>query len=124
MSEQLLWLAGDFKVDERLVPWEDLISSDTLLTELGHRLRRCGWPLRNFAEIRQELLRLHERWKKQQCKSASFLEWAAKYPHIWIDKSDDEDDIFMPSTKVKSTSSSKGKSTSSLNGKSTSSSKG
>jgi hypothetical protein len=38
--------------------------------------------------------------------------------------SEDEDDIFMPSTKAKSTASSKGKSTASSKGKSTASSKG
>ena len=44
MSECLLRLAADFRVDNILVPWEELISSDTLLNELAHALSRCGWP--------------------------------------------------------------------------------
>ena len=35
MSQRLVWLAGDFRVDNRQIPWEELISSDTLLTQLG-----------------------------------------------------------------------------------------
>ena len=123
MSEKLLRLASDFKVDNRVVPWDELISSDTLLTELGHALRRCGWPLRTHAEIRQELLRIHERWKQQQHKSESYLRGARKFPYLWIEEEDDYDDIFMPSITGKSSSSTKGKSTSSSKGKSTSSSR-
>jgi hypothetical protein len=124
MSERLLWLAGDFKVDNRIVLWDELISTDTLLNELGHALTRCGWPRRTFEEIRQELLRLRGRWNKQQYKSESYLRYAAKNPFLWSADSDDEDDIFMPSSNDKTTASSKGKSTASLKGKSTASSKG
>jgi hypothetical protein len=98
MSEELLLLAIDFRVDNRLVPWDELIGSDTLLTELGYALTRSGpWPLRTAAEIRQELLRLQERWKKTCSKSASYPEWATRPPLFWVYKSEDEDDIFMPS---------------------------
>jgi uncharacterized membrane protein YgcG len=125
MSEELLLLAIDFRVDNRLVPWDELIGSDTLLTELGYALTRSGpWPLRTSAEIRQELLRMHERWKKKCSKSASYPEWATRPPFFWVYESEDEDDIFMPSVLGKSSSSSKGKNTSSSKGKSSSSSKG
>jgi hypothetical protein len=66
---------------------------------LGHALCRCGWPARTFAEIRKELLRLHGRWKKQEHKSETFLKTAAEHTYLWTAESEDEDDIFMPSTK-------------------------
>jgi hypothetical protein len=57
MAEALLLAAAEFKVDGRFVPWDELIESDTLLTELGYFLRRRGpWPLRTCTEIRQELV--------------------------------------------------------------------
>ena len=61
MSRCLLDLAADFRVDNKIVQWEKLISSDTLLNELAHALSRCGWPSRTFEEIREELLRLQGR---------------------------------------------------------------
>src|SRR3989337_2002758 len=124
MYECLLSLAFDFKIDNRIVPWDELLSSDTLLNELAHALSRCGWPSRTFEEIRKELLRLHGRWKKQQHKGESYLKFAAENTFLWTADSEDEDDIFMPSTKAKSTASSKGKSSASSKGKSSASSKG
>lgn len=125
MSRELLWLAGDFKVDNRIVPWDELISSDTLLTELSHQLYKCNFPLRTSTEIWQELLRLHERWKKHsEGKSESYLQWARKHPLLWVEEEESNEDIFMPSKTGKSFSSSKGKSTAPSKGKSTSSSKG
>ena len=115
MSECLLRLAADFRVDNILVPWEELISSDTLLNELAHALSRCGWPSRTFEEIRKELLRLHGRY----LKCGRYLKLGAKHTYLWSADSEDEDDIFMPpllgsaSSKGKSSASSKGKSSSS-----------
>ena len=63
MSECLLHLAADFRVDNILVPWEELISSETLLNELAHALSRSGWPSRTFEEIRIKLLRLANNFK-------------------------------------------------------------
>ena len=128
MSQCVLRLAANFEVDNRIVPWDELINSDTLLRELGQAFTRSGWPSRTVKEIRKELLRLHERWKKQQHKSPSYLRIAAENTCLWTDESDDEDVIFMPSKKAKTTSSSKdkAKTTSSSKGKenTTSSSKG
>jgi hypothetical protein len=120
MSQCLLRLAANFKIDNTIVPWDELISSDTLMNELSHALSRCGWPSRTFEEIRKELLRLHGRWKKIEHKSV----FAAKHTFLWTDDSEDEDDIFMPSTKATTTASSKGKSSASSKGKSSASSKG
>lgn len=120
-----MWLVGDFKVDNRIVPWDELISSDTLLTELSHQLYKCNFPLRTSTEIWQELLRLYERWKKHsEGKSESYLQWARKHPLLWVEEEESDEDIFMPSKTGKSSSSSKGKSTAPSKGKSTSSSKG
>ena len=123
MSKCLLRLAANFEIDNRIVPWDELISSDTLLNELGHALTRSGWPPRTFEEIRKELLRLHGRWKKQQHKSSSFLKITTDHTFLWSANSEDKDDIFMPSTKAKTTASSKGKSSASSKGKSSASTK-
>ena len=96
MSKCLLDLAVDFRVDNILVPWEKLISTDILLYELALALSRCGWPSRTFEEIWEELLRLQGRWMKQQSKSETYLKFAAKHTFLWTDDSEDEDDIFMP----------------------------
>jgi len=125
MSECLLSLAFDFKIDNRIVPWDELLGSDTILNELAHALRRSGWPERTYEEVRKELLRLHERWKKVvQTKSETFLRIAAEHTYLWTADSEDEDDIFMPSTKGKSTASSKAKSSTSSKAKTAASSKG
>src|SRR6266516_3633643 len=115
MSECLLDLVAEFKVDNILVPWDKLISTDTLLNELAHALNRCGWPSRTFEEIREELLRLQGRWMKQQSKGETYLKVAAKHTFLWTEDSEDEDDIFMPS-QGKTSSSSKGKSSASAKG--------
>ena len=79
MSQCLLHLAADFRVDNILVPWKELISSDTLLNELAHALSRCGWPSRTFEEIRKELLRLHGRY----LKCGRYLKLGAKHTYLW-----------------------------------------
>jgi hypothetical protein len=112
MSQRLLWLAGDFNIDNRIVQWEELLGSDTLLNELGIRLSRRGWPSRTPKEIRQELVRLHGRWEKKSKKwSESTRSYMAKDPTWWMDDSEDEDDIFMPPVRgnKSASSSSKGK---------------
>ena len=121
-----MWCAADLRVDNKIVPWEELLSSDTLLNEVRHTLRRHGWPSRTPEEIRQELLSLHGRWKRQSFKSEASRRFATNHPYLWVDESEDDDDNFMPSaasSKGKSAASSKGKSAASSNGKSAASSK-
>ena len=117
-------------MDNRIVPWDELTGSDTIMNELAHELRRSGWPERTYEEVRKEL-RLHERWKKVvEPKSETFRRTAANNPCLWTEESEDEDDIFMPplpgstSSKGKSSASSKGKSSASSKGKSSASTKG
>ena len=131
MSRTLLRLATDFRMDNRIVPWDELTGSDTIMNELAQELHRSGWPERTYEEVRIELLRLHARWKKVvEPESETFRRTAEKHPFLWTEESEDEDDIFMPplpgsaSLKGKSSASSKGKSSSSSKGKSSSSSKG
>src|SRR3989337_275978 len=109
MSQCLLRLASNFEIDNTIVQWDELISSDTILNELAHALSKCGWPARTYEEIWKELLRLHVRWKKQQHKSATFLRTAREHTYLWTEESEDEDGIFMPSSKAKTPASSKGK---------------
>ena len=121
MSRTLLRLATDFRMDNRIVPWDELTGSDTIMNELAHELRRSGWPERTYEEVRKELLRLHARWKNVvEPKSETFRRTAAKNTFLWTEESEDEDDIFMPplpgsaSSKGKSSSSSKCKSSASM----------
>ena len=82
-----------------------------------------SWPERTYEEVRQELLRLHERWKKVvEPKSETFRRTAEKHPFLWTEESEDDDDIFMPP--LPGSASSKGKSSTSTKGKSSASSKG
>ena len=131
MSRTLLRLATDFRMDNRIVPWDELTGSDTIMNELAHQLRRSGWPERTYEEVRKELLRLHERWKKVvELKSETFRRTTSKNPFLCTEESEDEDDIFMSplpgsaSSKGKNSASSKGKSFASMEGKRTASSKG
>ena len=128
MSRTLLRLATDFRMDNRIVPWDELTGSDTIMNDLAHGLRRYEWPERTYEEVRKELLTLHARWKKVvEPKSETFRRTAAKNTFLWTEESEDEDDIFMPplpgsaSSKGKVSASSKGKSSSSSKGKSSAS---
>ena len=131
MSSTLLRLATDFRMDNRIVLWEEFTGSDTIMNELAHQLRRSGWPERTYEKVRKELLRLRARWKNVvEPKSETFRRIAENHPFLWTEESEDEDDIFMPplpgsaSSKGKSSASSKGKSTASSKSKSSASSKG
>ncbi len=131
MSSTLLRLATDYRLVNRLVPWDDLAGSDTIMYELAHQLRRSGWPEGTYEEVSKKLLRLDARWKKVvETKSETYRRTAENHPFLWTEESDDEDDIFMPplpgsaSSKGKSSSSSKGKVSASSKGKSSSSTKG
>jgi HD-like signal output (HDOD) protein len=110
MSIELLRCATAVRKDNNIVPFEELLSSDTLLAEVGKAVCQKGWPWRFPDELRQELLRMHARWKKQKFMSEDTRELVANTPSAWIDESEDEDDLFMPSSKARSVASSKGKS--------------
>ena len=127
MSERLLQIAAEFKVDNKLVPWDELISYPPHLLELAAALYRQGWPSRTCKEVRKELLRLHARWKKKvpTFKTEKAMRWAESHPFEWVEESEDEDDIFMPpSSKGKGAASSKTKGAASSKGKGAASSKG
>ena len=84
MSRTLLRLATDFRMDNRIVPWDELTGSDTIMNELAHELRRSGWPERTYEEVCKELLRLHGRWKKVvQTKSENFIRTAGEHTYLW-----------------------------------------
>ena len=132
MSECLLYGAGELRVDNKEIPWEELISSDSLLAELAVSFRRRGWPSRTPQEIRQELLRMRAKYDKKVVLGKFMNEgerlYFSKHPSTWVTESEDEDDIFMPigalSAKIKSAASSKSKGAASSKGKSAASSKG
>ena len=55
---------------------------------------------------------MHERWKKvsQRSRDEKFINWLENHPWSWVEESEDDDDIFMPSITAKRAASSKGKS--------------
>lgn len=94
MAEELLFCAGDFWVNNRLVPYEELISSDTLLGHLGTALQKRKWPLRTPQELRQELERLRVRWEEFSRKGLARPIHNLS-PSLWMDFSDYEDNDFV-----------------------------
>ena len=132
MSALLLRFTAEFKVDNKEIPFEDIVSHPPHLRELSAKLVRHGWPRRDSKEIEKELVRLHARWQKKKLtyrREADMLD-ALRKPILWVEESEDEDDIFMPSEESKkaaeaaAASSSKGKGAASSKGKGVASSKG
>ena len=146
MSALLLKSTAEFKVDNKEIPFEDIVSHPPHLRELSAKLARHGWPWRNYKEIEKELVRLHARWQKKKLTypTEAYMLDAFHHPMLWVEESEDEDDIFMPteaskraaaaaaaskgkgaaSSKRKAEASSKGKGAASSKGKGAASSKG
>ena len=66
MSALLLKFTAEFKVDNKEVSFEDIVTNPPHLRELSAKLSRHGWPSRTWREIREELLRMHARWQKKK----------------------------------------------------------
>ena len=133
MSALLLQFTVDFKVDNKKIPFQEIVSHPPYLRELSAKLARHGWPWRNYKEIEKERVRLHARWQKKKLtyRSEADMLSAFRKPILWVEESEDEDDIFMPteaskkaaaaaaaSSKDKGATSSKGKGAASSKGKS------
>ena len=97
MSIQLLRCATAVRRDNNIVPFEELLSSDTLLTQVGKAVCQKGWPWRFPDELRQELLRMHARWKKQKFMSEDTRELVANAPSSWIDETPSPAPSALPS---------------------------
>ena len=130
MSALLLRFTAEFKVDNKEIPFEDIVSHPPHLRELSAKLVRHGWPCRNWKEIEKELLRLHAWWQKKKVtyrSEADMLDALCK-PISWVEESEDEDDIFMPTEASKkaaaAAAASKGKGAASSKDKGEASSKG
>ena len=137
MSALLLQFTVDFKVDNKKIPFEDIVSHPPYLRELSAKLVRHGWPRRDSKEIEKELVRLYARWQKKKLayRSGADMLDALRTPMLWVEESEDEDDIFMPTeaskraaaaaaaSKDKGAASSKRKAEASSKGKSVASSK-
>ena len=130
MSALLLKFTAEFKVDNKEIPFEDIVSHPPYLRELSAKLVRHGWPCRNWKEIEKELLRLHSRWQKKKVtyRSEADMLDALRKPILWVEESEDEDDIFMPTEASKkaaaAAAASKGKGAASSKDKGEASSKG
>ena len=125
MSALLLSFTAEFKVDNKEIPFEDIVSHPPHLRELSAKLVRHGWPWRNWKEIEKELLRLHARWQKKKLTypTEAYMLDAFSHPMLWVEESEDEDDIFMPTEASKraakaAAAASKGKGAASSKGKS------
>ena len=130
MSALLLRFTVDFKVDNKKIPFEDIVSHPPYLRELSAKLVRHGWPRRDSKEIEKELVRLYARWQKKKLtyrSEADMLDTFRK-PILWVEESEDEDDIFMPTEASKkaaaAATASKGKGAASSKDKGVASSKG
>ena len=122
MSALLLQFTVDFKVDNKKIPFEDIVSHPPYLRELSAKLVRHGWPRRDSKEIEKELVRLYARWQKKKLayRSEADMLDAFRKPILWVEESEDEDDIFMPteaSKKAAAAAASKGKGAASSKGK-------
>ena len=123
ICERLLECASELRVDNREVEWEELISSNVLLTKLSTAFRQInGCPNRYPEECRKELLRLRARYEKRVV-NANFSNEAARrsfarFPSTWcIESEDDEDDFMPPTSKANSATSAKEKTAESSKGK-------
>ena len=130
MAPALLKSAREVMSDSKIATFEEFISSDALLTKVGKefQLYSYGDPLRKMparspGEIRYELIRLNSKWKKLIWKDEEEKTYLLENAHLWAEESEDDDDIFMPSSKGKRAASSKGKSAAPSKGKSASSAK-
>lgn len=88
--------------------FEEFISSDALLRKVGREFETWSFgiglgkmPARSPREIRCELIRLNEKWKKLTWKDEEEKQGLLKYPVRWAAESEDDDDIFEPSSKAK-----------------------
>ena len=85
MSRTLLRLATDFRMDNRIVPWDELTGSDTIMNELAHQLRRSGWPERTYEEVRQELPTHYiERYQRRSKQSNLLIQTFSPVRHCHL----------------------------------------
>jgi hypothetical protein len=125
MAKPLLDEARKVMRESKVDTFEEFISSDALLRKVGREFEKYsyGWPLKKMParsprEIRCELIRLNEKWKSLTWKNERDRERDYNFPWLWTVESEDDDDIFEPSSKAKKAASSKGKSAKSSKGKS------
>ena len=117
-------------MDNREVEWEELVSSNALLTKLSAAFRQIsGCPNRYPEEYRKELLRLRARYDKRvvngNFSNKPSRRSFARDPSTWcVESEDDADDFMPPSSKGKGDASSKGKGAASPKGKGAASSQG
>ena len=129
MSALLLQFTVDFKVHNKKIPFQDIVSHPPYLRELPAKLVRHGWPRRDSKEIEKELVSLYARWQKKKLayRSEADMLSAFRAPILWVEESEDEDDIFMPTKASKkaaaAAAASKGKGAASSKGKGAASSK-
>ena len=125
MAKPLLDEARKVMRESKVETFEEFISSDALLRKVGREFETWSYgypvkkmPARSPREIRCELIRLNEKWKTLTWKDEEEKERLLRCPARWAEESEDDDDIFEPSSKAKRVASPKGKSANSSKGKS------
>jgi hypothetical protein len=116
MAEYLLDSARYVMRESKIETFEEFISSDALLRKVGRKFETWSYgypvkkmPARSPREIRCELIRLNEKWQKLTWKDDEEKQRLFNCPTRSSDESEEDDDIFMPSSKAKRVASSKGK---------------
>ena len=101
-SEHLARLSSRLEVDGRVVPFHEILESESHLAMLGAKLCRDGFPYRTPLQISAEMLRIQEKFHRKVTMNLVHQTDADRHSYgrsrLWIISSDDDDD-FMPSSK-------------------------
>ena len=84
MSHCLLVAAGDYKIAKDM-DYVDILGSSSIFKKIGKCLPNNQLPVRTWEEIKEELLRIYERWER--ISNLKKFEAAFRDTPIYYDKS-------------------------------------
>ena len=101
-SEHLARLSSRLEVDGRVVPFHEILESESHLAMLGAKLCRDGFPYRTPHQISAEMIRIQDKFHRKVTMNPLHRTDADRNSYsrscLWIISSDDDDDC-MPSSK-------------------------
>jgi hypothetical protein len=102
MFIQLFLAACQFRRNNELVLFQELVNTPSLLLEVATNFnqKKTTCPSRTWKEVHAELIKINSHWK-DLIEIGEDMSWWIKHPALWINNSHKDEDIFMPSTKVK-----------------------
>jgi hypothetical protein len=118
MSIQVFNAACQFRRNDELVPFQELVNSPNLLLEVSsdYNRRTTICPSRPWKEVQAEFIMINGHWT-DLIERGEDVSWWIQHTALCINDSHKDEDIFMSSTKAKKAASSKGKETASSNPK-------